>query len=134
MGVILFIIAYILLLPLTIFNALNLRKKGYFKETAINIDRFGNREFRFSLNKYLIIEDSIDKFGDIRETISSVLGKNQRDSKLVNLNNFKLYYFWKRFVIIELNNYSNLTRFGNFICNTLDTSDREHCKKSIKNF
>jgi hypothetical protein len=62
MGVILFIIAYILFLPLTIFNALNVRKKGYFKETAINLDRFGNREFRFSLNKYLIIKDSVDKF------------------------------------------------------------------------
>jgi len=69
MGLILFIIAYVLFLPITIFNALNVRKKGYFKDTAINIDRFGNREFRFSLNKYLILEKSPDRFGNIEETI-----------------------------------------------------------------
>ena len=108
MGVVLFIIAYILFLPLTIFNALNVRKKGYFKDTAINLDRFGNREFRFSLNKYLIIEGSINKFGDIRETISSVLGKNQRDN--------------------------TLTKLGIVICCILDALDKEHCKKSIENY
>ena len=85
MGILLFIIAYILFLPLTIFNSLNVRSKGYFKETAINLDRFGNREFRFSLNKYLIIKDSANLFGDIRETISSVLGKNQRGQTLTKL-------------------------------------------------
>lgn len=78
MGLILFLVAYLLFLPLTIFNALNVRKKGYFLDTAINIDRFGNREFRFSLNKYLITENSQFMFGNINETISSVLGKNQR--------------------------------------------------------
>ena len=106
MGVILFIIAYILFLPLTIFNALNVRKKGYLKDTAINIDRFGNREFRFSLNKYLIIEGSINKFGDIRETISSVLGKNQRDN--------------------------TLTKLCIVICCILDAFDEKHCKNSIQ--
>jgi len=108
MGVLLFIIAYVLFLPLTIFNALNVRSRGYFKETAINLDRFGNREFRFSLNKYLIIEDSANRFGDIRETISSVLGKNQRGQ--------------------------TLTKLGKVICNILDFLDKEHCKKSIKNY
>ena len=44
LGYILFLVAYFLFLPLTIFNALNVRKKGYFLDTAINIDRFGNRE------------------------------------------------------------------------------------------
>ena len=43
LGYILFLVAYLLFLPLTIFNALNVRKKGYFLDTAINIDRFGNR-------------------------------------------------------------------------------------------
>jgi len=105
MGLLLFIIAYVLFLPITIFNALNVKKKGYFKDTAINIDRFGNREFRFSLNKYLITEKSPDRFGNIEETISSVLGKNQ-------LSN-------------------NLTSFGNIIANILDTIEKEHCKKSI---
>ena len=108
MGVILFIIAYILFLPLTIFNALNVRSKGYFLETAINLDRFGNREFRFSLNKYLIHKDSANRFGDVRETISSVLGKNQRGQ--------------------------TLTKLGKIICKILDTLDKNHCKKSIRNY
>lgn len=85
MGLILYIIAYLLFLPLTIFNALNVKKKGYFKDTAINIDRFGNREFRFSLNKYLITEKLPDRFGNIEETISSVLGKNQLSNNLTKL-------------------------------------------------
>ena len=55
MGFILFMIAYILFLPISLINFLFVRNKGYFKSSAINIDRFGNREFRFSLNKYLII-------------------------------------------------------------------------------
>ena len=76
-------IAYLLFLPLTIFNALNVRKKGYFLDTAINIDRFGN----------------------IDETISSVLGKNQR--------------------------FGHLTKFGKVICKILDTIDKNHCEKSI---
>ena len=108
MGVILFIIAYVLFLPLTIFNALNVRSKGYFLDSAVNLDRFGNREFRFSLNKYLIIEDSANRFGDIRETISSVLGKNQRDN--------------------------TLTPLGIKISNILDRLDKKHCKKSIRDY
>lgn len=105
MGYILFLVAYLLFLPLTIFNALNVRKKGYFLDTAINIDRFANREFRFSLNKYLIKENSPFKFGNIEETISSVLGKNQR--------------------------FGYLTKFGKIICLILDTIDKNHCEKSI---
>jgi len=105
MGIILFLIAYLLFLPLTIFNALNVRKKGYFKDTAVNVDRFGNREFRFSLNKYLITENSTDRFGSIEETISSVLGKN------------------------ELSN--NLTTTGKLLCWVLDKIEKNHCIKSI---
>ena len=105
MGVILFLIAYLLFLPLTIFNALNVKKKGYFKDTAINIDRFGNREFRFSLNKYLITEKSPDRFGNIEETISSVLGKNELSD--------------------------NLTTLGKLLCWLLDKIEKNHCIKSI---
>ena len=106
MGYILFLIAYLLFLPLTIFNALNVKKKGYFKDTAINLDRFGNREFRFSLNKYLIFEKSPDRFGNIEETISSVLGKNQ-------LSN-------------------NLTKLGKSLVWLLNKIEKNHCIKSIK--
>lgn len=105
MGILLYIIAYLLFLPLTVFNALNVKKKGYFKDTAINIDRFGNREFRFSLNKYLILEKSPDRFGNIEETISSVLGKNQISN--------------------------NLTNFGKSIAWVLDKIEKNHCIKSI---
>jgi len=105
MGILLYIIAYLLFLPLTIFNALNVKKKGYFKDTAINLDRFGNREFRFSLNKYLILEKSPDRFGSIEETISSVLGKNELSD--------------------------NLTTLGKLLCWVLDKIEKNHCIKSI---
>ena len=74
---ILFIIAYVLYLPLTVVNWLFVKNKsGYFKSSAINLDKFGNREFRTLFNKVLI-NDNGYRFGDIEETISSVLGKNQ---------------------------------------------------------
>lgn len=74
---ILFIIAYVLFLPLSIVNWLFVKNKtGYFKSSAINLDKFGNREFRTLFNKVLINEKG-HRFGNIEETISSVLGKNQ---------------------------------------------------------
>ena len=106
MGYILFLIAYLLFLPITIFNALNVRKKGYFKDSAVNLDRYANREFRFSLNKYLILEKSPDRFGNIEETISSVLGKNELSD--------------------------NLTTLGKLLCWVLDKIEKNHCIKSIK--
>lgn len=105
MGLVLFIIAYLLFLPITIFNALNVKKKGYLRDSAVNLDRYANREFRFSLNKYLILEKSPDRFGSIEETISSVLGKNQ-------LSN-------------------SLTKFGKVICWILNKIEKNHCIKSI---
>ena len=46
------------------------------------------------------------KFGNVNETISSALGKNQRDK--------------------------TLSWFGKIICLILDTIDENHCKKSIQ--
>lgn len=92
-------------LPITFINFLFVRNKGYFKSSAINIDKFGNREFRTSLNKTLIQENSPFMFGNDNETISSVLGKNQR--------------------------FGYLTKFGKVICKILDTIDKNHCEKSI---
>lgn len=106
MGVILFIVAYILFLPLSIINFMFVRNKGYFKSSAINIDKFGNREFRTCLNKSLINSNSPFEFGSIDETISSVLGKNKR--------------------------FGYLTKFGKIICLILDTLDKDHCEKSIR--
>jgi hypothetical protein len=102
---ILFLIAYILMLPLTIINFFIVRDKGYFKSTAINIDMFGNREFRSTWNKFLIKEDGY-KFGDSRETISSALGKNKLKG--------------------------TLTKTGEVLCWILDAIDNNHCVKSIK--
>lgn len=105
MGFLLFLIAYILFLPLSLINFLVVKnKKGYFKSSAINLDKFGNREFRTLLNKTLIIENGY-KFGSINETISGVLGKNERDKTLTKTG--------KRLV---------------FILNKLD---KNHCFKSI---
>ena len=105
MGFILFIIAYILFLPISLINFLFVRDKGYFKSSAINIDKFGNREFRTCLNRCLILEKSPFEFGNESETISSVLGKNKR--------------------------FGYLTNFGKIICKILDFLDKNHCEKSI---
>jgi hypothetical protein len=102
---ILFLIAYILILPLTIINFFVVRDKGYFRSTAVNIDMFGNREFRATWNKFLITKNGY-KFGDPRETISSALGKNKIKG--------------------------TLTIIGKILCCILDIIDKNHCIKSIK--
>ncbi len=105
MGFLLFVIAYVLFLPLTLINWIAVKnKKGYFKSSAINLDKFGNREFRTLFNKTLV---NGYQFGNVNETISSVLGKNERDN--------------------------TLTRFGKIIVWILDKLDKNHCFKSIDN-
>lgn len=112
MGLILYIIASLLWLPLTFLNWLTVAYKyglsnDYFMQTAIDIDKFGNRNFRTLLN-YTLIKKTGYKFGDVRETISSVLGKN----KIAG----------------------TLTKKGIILCNILDFLDENHCIKSINNF
>lgn len=105
MGVLLFIIAYIIFLPLTGLNYWYVEnKKGYFKSSAINLDKYGNREFRTILNKVLRTEEG-HKFGNISETISGVLGKNERDN--------------------------TLTKTGKKLVWVLNKLDKDHCFKSI---
>lgn len=105
MGFFLFIIAYILLLPLTFVNLFYVEKtKGYFRDTAKNIDVFANREFRAFWNKALITEDGY-AFGVPGETISSALGKNQLKG--------------------------TLTKRGKFLVELLDTIDENHSINSI---
>ena len=122
MGILLYIIATILWMVLTPINWIIVCLKhgisnNYFLETAIDIDKFGNRNFRaflnFSMVKSLRKYRDIDrfyfvepyKFGNVNETISSVLGKNQRLGTLSN--------------------------FGKITCKTLDFLDKNHCKNSI---
>jgi hypothetical protein len=109
MSFILFLVSIIVFLPLSIINIILVIFKGgnlsnYFKETAIDIDRFGNRNLRTLLNETL--QKNGYKFGDERETISSALGKNKRDN--------------------------TLTKTGIIICDILDYLDENHCIKSIK--
>jgi len=103
----LFLTAYILYLPLSIINLFFVQnKKGYFLSSATNLDKFGNREFRTLWNKVLITDKGY-QFGNINETISSVLGKNQRDN--------------------------TLTKAGKVLVWILDKIDKNHCYKSISN-
>lgn len=117
MGLILYFIASILKPVLHIVNFLlvlakNKNKRGFFKQmdsyffdSALDKDKFANREFR-TLWNIILIKKSGYKFGNPNETISSVLGKNQRDN--------------------------TLTGTGRFLCGILDWIDPNHCEKSIK--
>lgn len=108
MGFFLFILAYTLFLPLSLINwVVVLSKgsaKGYFRSSAINIDRFANREFRTLWNLALKKNEGY-KFGHIDETISSVLGKNKRDG--------------------------TLSKKGKILASILDFFDKNHCFNSI---
>lgn len=111
MNLLLFLLAYLLLLPMTIINYIvvcrvkDTTHKGYFRSTAVNIDRFANREFRASWNKFLRTPYGYP-FGNEKETISSALGKNQRGG--------------------------TLTKTGRRLCWLLDKLDKGHCQKSIE--
>ena len=109
MGIILYIIATIFWVILTPINWIIVTFKHglsnqYFRETAVDIDKFGNRNFRTFFNTTMKIKDGY-AFGNVNETISSVLGKNQRDK--------------------------TLSWFGIIICFILDWLDEDHCKNSI---
>ena len=111
MGILLYIIATILWIILTPINWVIVSFKhglsnAYFLETAVDIDKFGNRNFRTFLNVTMKIKGGY-MFGNVNETISSALGKNQRDG--------------------------TLSWFGKVICKILDTIDKNHCEKSINN-
>lgn len=86
MGILLYIIAVILWVILTPINWFIVTLKHglsnkYFFETTIDIDKFGNRNFRTFLNVTMRLRNGY-KFGNVNETISSALGKNQRDGTL----------------------------------------------------
>lgn len=77
-----------------------------FLSIATSIDASGNVVCKDLFNLILKQKGGVD-FGNRKETISSVLGKNQRDKTLTN--------------------------FGIAFCELLDFIDKDHCKKSIKN-
>lgn len=112
MNLLLFLVAWILIPPLTVWNLIVVNRKhgntkGYFRSTALSIDIWANREFRTLWNVKLRIENGYE-FGREGETISSALGKNQRDK--------------------------TLTTTGKILVFILDFLDENHCKNSIKEF
>ena len=112
MNLLLFLFAWILIPPLTVWNLIIVNRKfgntkGYFRSTALSIDIWANFEFRTLWNDKLRIENGYE-FGREGETISSALGKNQRDG--------------------------TLTKKGKTLVAILDFLDKNHCKNSIKEF
>ena len=112
MNFLLFIFAWLLIPPLTVWNLIVVNRKygntkGYFRSTALSIDIWANTEFRTLWNTQLRIDGGYE-FGEENETISSALGKNERDD--------------------------TLTTTGKILVWILDKIDKNHCKKSIKEF
>ena len=83
------------------------RLSGYYRNFAVSVDRFGNYQYRSLFNRLLRTKHGYE-FGDFRETISSALGKNQRDD--------------------------TLSKSGKILTAILDFIDKNHCEKSINNF
>lgn len=77
------------------------------RSIAIGLDQIGNSVCRDMLNRLLITSDWYS-FGKVQETISSVLGKNEKS--------------W------------TLTWLGGVIVAVLDWIDPGHCKKCIQDF
>ena len=74
---------------------------------ALWLDQIGNAVCRDMFNRLLIEQDGY-KFGKVQETISSVLGKNERD--------------W------------TLSLGGLLLVIILDAIDKDHCRNSIQDF
>jgi hypothetical protein len=107
-GLFLFLLAWLLFLPFAIINFFVVcDPKGYFMSSAVNLDKYANREFRSLWNKTLRVDGGY-KFGYWNETLSSALGKNKRDG--------------------------TLTKAGVLVCKFLHLLDRNHVEKSIKEF
>lgn len=61
------------------------RFNTYFMNMAISIDQYGNVAMSPIFNAILIKKHSVNKFGNVDETISSVLGKNQQKGTLARI-------------------------------------------------
>ena len=99
-GFLLFIIALVLIFVITIVNFIEVKnKKGYFRSTALNLDIWGNVEFRTFWNNHLIKEKTPHPFGLQGETISSVLGKNILKNNLTNAGKVLVWILTKKHCI-----------------------------------
>lgn len=102
-----FLISWVLLLPLGILNWFFVKnKKRYFIDRARNIDIFGNVEFKDLFNKVLITHDGY-KFGQMGETISSVLGKNIKMGTLTKSGKYLAWLLTYKHCINAINDKFN---------------------------
>lgn len=114
-NIILFLVAWILVLPVTLLNLYSVKKeygttKGYFKSTAISIDIWAKTEFRALWKEYLFQDDweYLNNYDWQKpETLSSMLGKCQRAGKEKPK--------------------------GKLLIKILDFLDENHCENSINN-
>jgi hypothetical protein len=96
-GFLLFVIALFLIFVMTIINFIEVKhKKGYFRSTAINLDIWGNVEFRTFWNNHLIKDKMHHPFGIQGETISSVLGKNILTNNLTRQGKLLVWILTKK--------------------------------------
>lgn len=95
LGLVLFLVAYLLYMPLTFVNFLLVREKSYFRDSALTLDRLANREFRTLWNKTLITENGY-RFGNIEETISAVLGYNIQKETLTKTGKVLVFILTKK--------------------------------------
>lgn len=95
LGFLLFLIAYALYLPLTLINFLLVRNKGYFRDSALTLDKLANREFRTLWNRTLITGNGY-YFGDVDETISAVLGYNIQRKTLTKTGKALVFILTKK--------------------------------------
>lgn len=105
MGIILYIITYILdpiCMLVNFFVVLwkNVKTRGFFKtiggyflSDAVSRDEFANYNYRTLWNTFLRTSNGY-KFGRKDETISSALGKNQRDNTLSWFGWAVVYILW----------------------------------------
>lgn len=105
MGIILYLVAVLLFLPLTVINIIvvifkNAKTKGFFRTLnsyfftgAVGLDIFANYKFRTLWNTFLRKRNGYP-FGVRSETISSALGKNQRDKTLSIIGWLLVYILW----------------------------------------
>ena len=113
MGILLFIIALILtvlLCPIGVLYSIFKMILVFFARllflVAIGIDKIGNVVCADLFNDTLIKQDSKYKFGDVKDTISKVLGVNKRDD--------------------------TLTKLGIFLANVLNWIEKDHVENAIK--
>lgn len=103
-GFLLFTLALVLIFLMTIVNFFEVKdKKGYFRSTALNLDVWGNIEFRTFWNNHLIKNKISYPFGLQGETVSSVLGKNILINNLTKAGKVLVFILGEKHCIDAIN-------------------------------